>query len=120
MLANFGNSCFTCDVSALEADALECIQDQVQQTPMPFPVKVTYMLFCNCAQLVTATVHTAFKTDLELLNTSAGVISAQHASQQSSGVLIYVCLSVCTHVCVCVQACVSASAELKLCLKPSY
>lgn len=39
VLANFGNSCFTCDVSALEADALECIQDQVQQTPMPFPVK---------------------------------------------------------------------------------
>lgn len=41
VLANFGSSSFKCDVSSLESDALQCIQDQVQQTQVPLPVKVT-------------------------------------------------------------------------------
>ena len=40
VVANFGGSSFTCDVSSLEADAAQCIQDEVQQTQVPFDVKV--------------------------------------------------------------------------------
>lgn len=40
VVANFGGSSFTCDVSSLEADALQCIQESLQQTQVPFPVKV--------------------------------------------------------------------------------
>ena len=41
VLANFGSSSFKCDVSSLESDALQCVQDQVQQTQAALPVKVT-------------------------------------------------------------------------------
>lgn len=40
VVANFGGSAFACDVSSLEADALQCIQESLQQTQVPFPVKV--------------------------------------------------------------------------------
>lgn len=40
VVANFGSSSFTGDVSSLEADALQCIQESVQQTQVPFPVQV--------------------------------------------------------------------------------
>lgn len=41
VLANFGGSSFKCDISSLESDALQCIQDQVQQTQVSLAVKVT-------------------------------------------------------------------------------
>ena len=40
VVANFGGSSFTCDVSSLETDALQCVQDSVQRTQVPFPVRV--------------------------------------------------------------------------------
>ena len=40
VVANFGGSSFTCDVSSLETDALQCIQESMQQTQVPFPVRV--------------------------------------------------------------------------------
>ncbi len=40
VLANFGGSSFKCDISSLESDALQCIQDQVQQTQVSLDVKV--------------------------------------------------------------------------------
>lgn len=39
VLANFGGSSFKCDISSLESDALQCIQDQVQQTQVSLAVK---------------------------------------------------------------------------------
>ncbi|KAL3132475.1 hypothetical protein ABBQ32_009024 [Trebouxia sp. C0010 RCD-2024] len=39
VVANFGSSSFTGDVSSLEADALQSIQESVQQTQAPFPVQ---------------------------------------------------------------------------------
>lgn len=40
VVANFGGSSFTCDVLSLETDALQCVQESVQQTQVPFPVRV--------------------------------------------------------------------------------
>ena len=37
MLANFGSASFKCDVSSLEADALQSIEQQVHQLPALFP-----------------------------------------------------------------------------------
>lgn len=39
-MANFGSSSFACDVASLETDALQLIQESVQQTQVPFPVQV--------------------------------------------------------------------------------
>ena len=41
-MANFGGSGFTADVQSLEADALQCIQEQVTQTPLAFNSQVTH------------------------------------------------------------------------------
>ena len=40
VVANFGGSSFTCDVSSLETDAQQCIQESVQQTQVSFPARV--------------------------------------------------------------------------------
>lgn len=39
VVANFGSSSFACDVASLETDALQLIQESVQQTQVPFPVQ---------------------------------------------------------------------------------
>ena len=49
IMANFGSSDFKADVQSLEADALQCIQEQVTQTPLMFASQVPHQCSLSLA-----------------------------------------------------------------------